>query len=839
MGQVYRATDTTIGRDVAIKLLLADIAPGSEQLQRFEQEARAAGALNHPNILAIYDVGTHEGLPYVVSELLEGETLRERIRSGAIPLRKTIDYAQQIVRGLAAAHAKGIVHRDLKPENVFITKDGHVKILDFGLAKLTSPLGDFSAEPEAETMRLKTRAGSVLGTVGYMSPEQVKGEPADYRSDIFSFGVVLYEMLTGKRAFSGESPIEIMSAILSMEPPEPAEEERAIAPAFERIVRHCLEKRPDDRFQSTRDLAFDLESLAVTSTTSSPALTKGPAAPGRRARGIWVASVVVLPLIALAAAFFLGKSSARRDPPLYHQLTFGRGTIYSARFAADGDTILFSATWNGNPLDIYEMRSGAPESKPLGLTDAQVLAVSSTSEMAVLLNSHQLYHSIRRGTLARMPLGGGAAREMLENVQEADWGPDGSLAVVRFDQARNHLEYPIGKVLYETDGYISNPRVSPKGDAVAFLDHPVDGDNRGSVMLVDANGQKKKLSGDWASEEGLAWSPAGNEIWFTATRSGESQALYAVTLSGKERVVARAPISLTLHDISREGLVLLTGDNQSTPISCLVPDETKERDLSWLNWVRINDLSNDGKTFVFTHFGQSSGTNYQIYLRKTDGTPAVQLGEGFGVGMSPDGKWVTSILSSPHQILLLPTGAGQPKRLERFGIEQFGYGGAWLPDGKTIVFIGKEPGHSLRSYLQSVDGGAPRPITPDGFMGTLVSPDGQFLLARDLEEKKPLSIYPLKGGEPRPIPGLEDADRVIRWGFDGRSLYVYRPKERPLKLFKLNLATGQKELVKEIMPADPAGIRGPINVLMTADGRGYIYAFTRSLSDLYLVKGLN
>ena len=841
MGQVYRATDTSLGRDVAVKLLLPDITPGSEQLQRFEQEARAAGALNHPNILAIYDVGHVEGSSYVVSELLVGETLRDRTRGGPIPIRKTIDYAHQIARGLAAAHAKGIVHRDLKPENIFITKDGHVKILDFGLAKLTNPLNEFSAESEAETMRVKTRAGTIMGTVGYMSPEQVKGATVDYRSDIFSFGAVFYEMLTGKRAFHGESPIEIMSAILTQEPPEPAEAERAIAPAFERIVRHCLEKRPENRFQSTRDLAFDLESLAGTVTTSGSTLATRSAAKQRGSRKMWAAAAAIaLTSIALAAAYFVGKSTVGQgEPPSYHQLTFRRGTIYSARFAADGETVLFSATWNGNPLDIYEMRSGTSDSKALGLTDAQILAVSATSEMAVLLNSQQLYHSVRRGTLARMPLGGGAAREMLENVQEADWGRDGNLAVVRFAQDRNHLEYPIGKVLYETDGYISNPRVSPNGDAVAFLDHPVPGDDRGSVMLVDLNGQKKKLSGDWAGEDGLAWSPAGNEIWFTASRSGEAQALYAVSLSGKERVVARAPISLRLNDISRAGQVLLTGETQSTPISCLVPNETKERDLSWLNSVRVNDLSYDGKTFVFTHFGQSSGTNYHVYIRKTDGTSAIQLGEGYGGSFSPDGRWVSSIRSSPPEIILLPTGAGQEKRLEPSGIEQFGYSTSWLSDGKSIVFNGKEPGRLQRTYLQSVDGGPPRPVTPEGVTGTLVSPDGQFLLARDLDEKEAIAIYPLNGGAPRPIPELEDQDRVIRWGLDGRSLYVYRPRERPLKLFKLNLATGQKEPGKEIVPSDLAGIRGPVNVLITADGRGYIYAFTRSLSDLYLVKGLN
>lgn len=839
MGQVYRATDATLGRDVAIKILPSELATAAERLYRFEQEAKSASALNHPNILAIYDVGTHNGSPYIVSELLEGETLRDRLRSGAIPLKKTIDYAQQIVRGLAAAHAKGIIHRDLKPENLFISKDGHVKILDFGLAKLVSPLSEFSSEPEADTMRLKTRPGVVMGTVGYMSPEQVRGESADHRADIFSFGAVFYEMLTGKRAFRGESPIEIMSAILSQEPAEPTEATRGIAPAFERIVHHCLEKRPEDRFQSTRDLAFDIESLAGTATLSGPALAAARAAPGRRTRGIWLAAAVVLILGALAAAFFLGKSSGQPGPPSYQQLTFRRGTIYSARFALDGHTILFSATWTGNPVDIYEMRPETPESKPLGLTDAQVLAVSSTSEMAVLLNSSQLYHSVRRGTLARMPIGGGAAREMLENVQEADWAPNGSLAIVRFDDVRNYLEYPIGKVLYETYGYISNPRVSPKGDAVAFLDHPVPGDNRGSVMVVDSSGQKKKLSEDWAGVDGLAWSASGDEIWFTATKSGEAFALLATTLSGKQRVVARGPVSFRLHDISHEGLVLLTGDHDSNPIFGLAPGETKERDLSWLNWVRVSEISADGKTFVFTHFGQGSGTNYRVYLRKTDGSPAIQLGEGYGSSLSPDGRWVVSVLSSPPQLVLLPTGAGHAIRLDRFQIDQYNFGASWLPDGKSIVFIGKEPGHSQRSYVQNIDGGAPRPVTPDGISGSLVSPDGKFVLASDLNVKKAPSIYPLDGGASRAIPGLTDGERVLRWGIDGRSLYVCRYRELPLRVFKLDVTTGHKELWKEIAPADSAGILGSLNPQVTPDGKGYVYQFTRSLSDLYLVSGLN
>ena len=344
MGQVYRATDPTLGRDVAIKILPSELATAAERLYRFEQEARSASALNHPNILAIYDVGTHDGAPYIVSELLEGETLRERLRSGSIPLKKAIDYAVQIVKGLSAAHAKGIIHRDLKPENLFITKDRQVKILDFGLAKLTNPLSDFASDPEANTLRLKTGSGVVMGTAGYMSPEQVRGEPADHRSDIFSFGAVLYEMLTRKRAFRGESPIEIMSAILTQEPLGISEEKRGLAPAFERIVQHCLEKRPEDRFQSTRDLEFDIESLAGTATISGPTLASARLFSRRRAKRMWVVGAIVLGVLsALAGTFYLGRSSGRSDPAAYQQLTFRRGTIYSGRFASDGHTILFSS----------------------------------------------------------------------------------------------------------------------------------------------------------------------------------------------------------------------------------------------------------------------------------------------------------------------------------------------------------------------------------------------------------------------------------------------------------------------------------------------------------------
>ncbi|MEA2203435.1 MAG: eukaryotic-like serine/threonine-protein kinase [Blastocatellia bacterium] len=840
MGEVYRATDKSLGRDVAIKVLPPDLSLNADRLQRFEQEARATSALNHPNIVAIFDFGNYQGSPYIVSELLTGETLRDRLITSALPARKAIECAVQIARGLGAAHDKGIIHRDLKPENVFLTVDGHTKILDFGLAKLIDePVAADDSSSQAPTRRISTQPGTVLGSAGYMSPEQVRGRPTDSRSDIFSFGAVLYEMVTGQRAFRGESSVETMNSILKDEPPPIDIMERGIGPALERFIAHCLEKQPQDRFQSARDLAFNLESITsqsgVYSSVSGSRLTP-PAAKSRK----WpmLAALLLLSAGLLALVFFLGRKMSTPQLPVYTQLTFRRGSIYTARFTPDGKGIYFSAAWNGNPLDISSMRVESPEVQNLGaMPNTQVLSISPSGEMAVLLRSKWQFHFINLGTLARMPLTGGAPREIMENVQEADWSPVGNnMAVVRLDHAQNVLEFPSGKKLYSTEGYISNVRISPQGDRVAFMDHPLNGDSRGSVMIVDANGAKQKLTEDWSGEDGLAWAPSGDEVWFTATRGGELQALYATSLSGKVRVILRTPVSIRLHDISADGEVLLSASHESTPITGELPGESRERDLSWLTGVRVTELSPDGTSFIFSEYGQGSGSNYAIYLGHTDGSPGVRLGDGYGLGRSPDGKWVISVLINPPQIVLLPTGAGQARSLERFEIEQYGYGAAWLPDGKNIVFLGKEKGHQTRTFVQNVNGGSPRPVTPEGIAGYLVSPDGKLLVGKDLNETK--ALYSLDGGEPRPIPGLEAEDRVIRWGTDPQSLYVYRDKERPLKIYKLDIATGRKELAREIAPADPAGVLGPINVLLTPDGKGYIYAFARHLTDLFLVKEL-
>jgi serine/threonine protein kinase len=832
MGEVYRAMDTKLGREVAIKVLPRDFSADAKRLLRFEQEARAAVMLNHPNILAIYDIGVHDGLRYIVSELLEGETLRDRLGGGSISARRATDYALQIAQGLAAAHDKGIVHRDLKPENIFITRDGRVKILDFGLAKLTNHQNPIASETQEQFItQLETEPGMVLGTIAYMSPEQVRGRPVDHRSDIFSFGAILCEMLSGKQAFQGESAVEVMGAILKEDPVELSETNPNLNPALCHIVRHCLEKGPEERFQSARDLAFDLGVLAGASSSSAPALT------ARSTRPFWLAPTVLVFVAAVVASFFIGKHAGRMPLPSYHQLTSRRGTVWSARFAPDGNTIIYSAAWSGNPTDIFSTRPESLESRSFGLPNSDVLGVSSSGEVAVLLNRRHLDRFISRGTLARMPLVGGTPRETLDDVQQADWSPDGaSLAVVRWVAGRNRLEFPVGNVLYETAGYISHLRVSPKGDMVAFLDHWIKWDSRGTVAVVDLSGSKRTLTGEWTGEEGLAWSADGDEVWFTANRAGEAYGLYAVTLSGRQRVVARAPVSLRLHDISRDGRVLLTRSNDISEVIGLPPGDTKERDLSWLNSVAVSDLSSDGKMFVFTHYGEGSGPNYSTYLRKTDGSPAIRLGDGFAVALSPDGKWVLSILSAPARIVLLPTGAGSERRLEPYGIVDYGFRARWFPDGKRILLVGREPEQAMRCFLQDIDSGSVRPLTPEGLVGTLISPDGASVIVTDLQQKK--YIYPVAGGEPQPIAGLDEDDQIIGWGADGRSLFLIQHEKFPINIYRHDLSTGRRELWKEIMPADLAGILGNPYIFLTPDGKSYVYRLRRHLSDLFLVEGL-
>jgi Tol biopolymer transport system component len=835
MGEVYRAKDARLKRDVAIKVLPATFSSDADRLRRFEQEAQTAGGLNHPNITAVHDFGTNpsDGSPFIVTELLEGETLRARMSGGAIPVRKATDFAIQLANGLAAAHEKGIVHRDLKPENVFLTSDGRVKILDFGLAKLTQPEGQQQQHSNLPTAA-GTEPGVVLGTLGYMAPEQVKGRPADARSDIFSFGAILYEMLSGSRAFHRDTAAETMSAILREEPPDLSATNKNVQPGLERVIRHCLEKNPEERFHSAHDLAFDLRALSDASATAITAATGKFAVRPASRRAVWITAA--LGIVAAAAAFFLGRTTIHDTPPSFKQLTFRRGQIFAARFAPDGQTVVYSGAWDGKPMEIFVGRPESPESRPFGLAGAEVLSISKTGDMAVSLNRRVPGGFRRSGTLAQLSVAGGAApREILKEVEWADWGPDGkSLAIARSIPKGMRVEYPIGKGLYETSAWVSHLRVSPDGDRVAFVDHATPNDDGGSIAVVDRAGKRTSWSQPYASAQGIAWAPDGSEIWFTAAEVGGNRAIYS-TRGGRVRLRGRVPGNMTLQDVSRDGRLLITRDTQRTEILGWPQGETKERDLTWLDWSLPATLSLDGKTILFSESGEGGGAGYSVYIRKTDGSPAVRLGEGSAQDLSPDGEWALAIVhpASDPQLAAYPTGAGEPKLFPKDGVAVFGAG--FMPGGKQILFTGSEPGHGSRVYLRDFAGGKPRALTPEGYVGFLVAPDGKSMMVRGPDRKR--YIYPLAGGEPVPIPGFDEGDAFDQLSADGRFLYTHRTAEVPLNEQRLELATGRRELWKTLMPADGAGV-SQVSAVITPDGSSHAISYVRTLSDLFLVDGI-
>jgi len=836
MGEVFRARDTRLGRDVAIKVLPGSFVRDPDRLRRFAQECRAAAALNHPNILSIFDIGEDGAAPYVVSELLEGETLRDRLREGAIPSRKAIDYARQIASGLAAAHDKGITHRDLKPENLFITNDGRVKILDFGLAKLTHPEADSSGD--APTLQIATDAGTVMGTVGYMAPEQVRGKPADARSDIFAFGAILYEMLSGKRAFHGDSAADTMSAILKEDPPDLTETNRNISSALERIVRHCLEKNPVERFQSARDLTFNLDALSDISTSSRGGI-KALTLEEEKTSRPWLmpAIAAALVLASWVGVYFLARRGAVANP-VFHEITFRNGTIWDARFAPDGQTIVYGANWEGNPAELFTTRFDSTDSRSVGLPSAQILAISSKGEMAIALHAAPYTAFTMKGTLARVPLVGGAPREILDGVEWADWGPDGeSFAVIRPVQgsAANDLEYPIGNVIYSPQAWVSHVRFSPNGEYLAIADHVPGGDD-GRIVIIDKRGNRKASSSFFTSVQGLAWGPNGKEVWFSAVPGGAARSLYALDLAGKERLIYRAPGGVTIHDISRSGQVVLTADKTRLGMFALAPGETHERSLSWFDWSLLLDLSNDGKKVLFSESGEAMGNSSAMFLRGTDGSAAVRLGEGGFGKLSPDGNWAVVVVGHPGKLMLLPTGAGQSRQLTDDKIDHFNPN--WLADNKTIFFSANEIGKPPRIYLLDVQsaGAAPRPITPEGVLASFATPDGKFLLAGNAKHER--WLFPVDGGEPHKLNLDVQPDEFVTGLIDNGKGVLVRTRGLPLKITRVDLASGKRTLFKEIVPADPAGVQSIVSIHFSADGKSYAYSLGRGLSDLYVVDGL-
>ena len=839
MGEVYRARDSRLNRDVAIKVVPPSVAHNPEALARFERESRAVAALSHPNILTIYDVGLSNGHPYAVMELLEGETLAARIARGPMPVRKAVDIAAQMARGLAAAHDKQIAHRDLKPENVFLTPTGGVKILDFGLARTTADQSELT-RGESPTMAPATTPGAVLGTVGYMSPEQVRGEPADHRTDVFSLGCVLSEMLTGQRAYKRDTAAETMSAILRDDPPDPETFNVNVPPAVLRTLRRCLEKRPQERFESARDLAFALES-SVDSSSTSAGLALPPVRNRRWLRAAAVALVLGTALGFAGARVLRVGSTAALDStgPQFRQLTFDKGTIRDGRFTPDGQSIVYDAAWKGQPLKIFMARADSPESAPLSLPNARLLSISKTGELAISLG-HTYEGWMGEGTLARSSMLGSAPRVMVEHVREAEWNPDGSdLAIVRRVDGFERLEFPVGKVLYQTSGFISHIRFSPSGDRIAFADHPVYADDAGAVAMIDLEGHRTGLSEGWISVHGLAWTRDGSEIWFGGTKGSavSGDGIYGVTMTGRLRTVMAGPGRYKVLDVAPDGRVLIGNEREERTVEALMAGSTAPIDVSLRSSSAGWWIADDGTSVLIA---DQSTASYQTYLFKTGATTPVHLGSGNGVAGSPDGRWALGLPVEGYPIFVHPTGPGESRTLP--DPEQIVYNLVGWQDATHVVGFGQKRGERARGYIQDINGGPPRPFTAEGITANVVrwwllpiAPDGKRVIGAD-DAATPM-IYRVDGAAPEPIPGLASGDVPVQWTPDGGALLVAHGDGLPWVVERLDLSTGKRTPATTIGARDPAGLRLSMFAI-SRDAKYYVHSYGRLLSDLFVVNGL-
>ena len=840
MGEVYRARDTRLGRDVAVKVLPGDLEANRERLRRFEIEARSLSALNHPNIVTVHEVDEVDSICFIVMELVEGRTLYELLALGPLPLKKTMQIAIQIAEGLAKAHESGVIHRDLKPANVMVTPDGLVKILDFGLAKLVE------GTPAGSTGSMTgTRPGAVVGTVGYMAPEQARGEAATPASDQFSFGCILYEMLTQQRAFSRPSPAETLSAILRDDPSPIAALNSQVPAPLRWVVDRCLAKAPRDRYLATGDLARELQMLREHSadTGLGPLSMRPPGSDRRRLLRLTSAAALLL-LSGAAVATLVGTWLRQPLEPEIRRLTFRDGDVGRALFAPGSNAILYTASWDGRPARTYMT---LPESSGLDRSlDAEPQLPMSYSEdgvhLLVLLGVTE--PSINaQGALAWWPALGGKPRRLMAGAGWADWAKQRHvLAVVRDSGAQRVLEVrdaggELQQTLFRTSGAIAFVRISPDEREVAFIHYPSLHDNAGEVRLAAVDGAgSRPLTTRFEQCTGLDWNHKTGEIWFTASHATPySSALMAVGRSGRLRSLYVLPDFFKLQSVAADGdrCLLISNENRLSLSVRLAGGAP--RDLSWMGWTLVADLSPDRKNVLFYDGGTTEKAS-GIWIRPLEGGDAVRLGDGEPHAFSPDGRFViatTRSLSSPPQLVLISSAAGAPRRLTFSGA---GHSQPSFAGSNTLLFVRSQGGAS-EVWRMETDGSGARSLGATGCDAPIARPSGTDFVCQGGEDKRALFIYPMEKGPGRKLVELREGGELIyaRWSATGDRIFAVT---RDRRLITVKASTGSVVSTEVLSLAGSAGYGAVLTAALSADGMVQAYSTMRSSSGLYIVGGL-
>jgi serine/threonine protein kinase len=852
MGEVFRARDMRLDRLVALKLLPEDLFTDQERTARFEREARLLAALNHPNVATVYAFEEIEGRHVLAMELLDGGTLADVLADGPLPPRRVVALATQMAEGLAAAHEKGVVHRDLKPGNVWISGDEQLKILDFGLAKKMEGFvgGRETTQTAADhPLGLKTKEGTLTGTLGYMSPEQVRGEPVDLRTDIFSFGAVLYEMLAGRRAFSRNTAAETLAAILKEDPPELHALSQAFPAGLQRIVARCLEKSPGRRFQSARDLGFALDS-------SSTGVLSGPA-PSPRSNQ--VASWLLLSAVGLLLAgggFLAGRTSARAvpSPPRFTQLTFSDKPVLRARFTHDGRSVVYGLAESGTMgtllvgATMHELSFGNPIPRRVFERETLLLSVSSRDQLAVAtdLTGPRVDLDLAGGTLGISPLAGALPRAISNGVLDAAWHPDGkSLALIRFHAHGCQLEFPEGRILYRLErGGLASLRFSPDGRYLAMFRRPVGiFEDAGAVLLVEAgNGVARVLGSEWDSTAGgLAFRPDGKEIWFGAARNGTGWEIRGVDLNGRERGILTGPSALRLMDVDADGRALVEEAELRTDVLSYEAGGTASKKLTVRKSSMVQEVGRDGRLVLMADMDSGSAPNYDLYLRSADGSLPVPAGRAFHAWISEDSK---SILSwrkegTRNVFVLVPIAGGPERTLRTDRLEDLGF--CWSRTGELFA-LARQGDEQPRLWRVGPDE-APRPVS--GFLPAdadywfwIPEPAGRRALVLRREKA---AVWASLTDASKPAEESSWTRRGDEWpeGFseDGAWIYLRSPsRQAAIEIERLNLSTGKREPYRRfVMP----GLVGDASrVWVCPDATRLVVERSWFASQLFLVEGM-